>query len=481
MVSSRYRYRDIYKGATPVTSSKARSIPATVPSIPGFGGTTVGPGDPDYDAARAVWNAIHDRRPELIARCRTVADVRAAIAYARAHELRIAVRGGGHSMPGHSVCDGGIVIDLRGLNRIEVDPVARRARVGGGALLGELDRATQAHGLVVPAGVVSHTGVAGLTLGGGVGRLMRRFGLTIDSLLGAELVTAAGEVLRTSADEHPDLFWGIRGGGGNFGVVTEFEFRLHELAELLILATFHGLDGVERVLDRGRRELAAPGAPDELLWTSFVRKAPPLPWIPAELVGRPGIMSLIEWSGDLDAGRERLGALRSELQPRVASLDLVPFLEIQTLTDEIFAAGKRTYIKAGFAAELSDALIEVLRRHGATVGSDFSQIEVLALGGAIARVAPAATAFPQRGARWLINLPATWEDPADDRTEIAWVRAAYAELAPHLGEGRYVNFMGADEDEATGDAYGATIARLREVKRRYDPQNVFSLNQNIRP
>ena len=451
-----------------------------VEGIEGFEGEVVRPGDPDYDVRRAVWNAMHDRRPALVARCTSARDVMAAIAYGRRHAIPIAVRGGGHSMPGHSTCDDGIVIDLRPMNAVRVDAGARTATVQGGALLGELDRATQRHGLVVPAGVVSHTGVAGLTLGGGVGRLMRRFGLTIDSLRRAQVVTADGRTLEADDAVNPDLFWGIRGGGGNFGVVTEFEFGLHELTGLEILATFHELERAPEVLARGRAAMD-DGAPDELLWTSFLRKAPPLPWIPPALVGRAGIMSLIEWSGASEPGRTLLASLQAELAPIAGSLETVPFLQIQTLTDEIFAAGKRTYIKAGFATELTDPLIETLCRCGAEVGSEFSQIEVLALGGAIARVAPEATAFPHRHAAWLINLPATWEDAACDAEEIAWVRRSFATIEPHLTGGKYVNFMGEDEEADSGGAYGATLRRLREVKRVYDPDNVFRLNQNVAP
>jgi FAD/FMN-containing dehydrogenase len=322
--------------------------------------------------------------------------------------------------------------------------------------------------------------VAGLTLGGGVGRLMRRFGLTIDSLLRAQVVTADGRILEASDAEHPDLFWGIRGGGGNFGVVTEFEFALHELSELLILATFHPLERAPEVLARGRQAML-PGAPDGLLWTSFLRKAPPLPWIQPSLVGRLGIMSLIEWSGEMARGGALLETLHAQLAPIAGSLQTVPFLEIQTLTDEIFAAGKRTYIKAGFARELSDGLIEALCGCGAEVGSEFSQIEVLALGGAIRRVTPDATAFPHRDAAWLINLPATWEDTAADAEEIGWVRRSFAALGPHLTGGKYVNFMGEDEPADSAGAYGTTLRRLQEVKRAYDPGNVFRLNQNVRP
>jgi FAD/FMN-containing dehydrogenase len=450
-------------------------------TIPGFGGTVITPGETGYDAARSVWNAMHDRCPALIARPRSARDVVAAIAYARAQNLLVAVRAGGHSMPGHSTCDGGLVIDLSELNQVTIDPVTRRARVGGGALLGDLDRATQEHGLVVPAGVVSHTGVAGLTLGGGVGRLMRRFGLTIDSLVSAEVVTAGGEILRASADQHPDLFWALRGGGGNFGVVTEFEFALHKLSELLILATFHPLEEARKVIERGRREMADPAARDELLWTSFLRRANDVPWMRPELVGRHGIMSLVEWSGDPAEGRDALESIRDDLNPAASDLSVVPFRFMQTVTDDLFAHGLRTYIKAGFAADLPGGLVDVLLDRAALLQSPISQIELLALGGAIAAVAPDATAFPFRSARWLINIPATWRDAADDESEIAWARATYAAIRPHLSEGSYVNFMGDDEDDTAAAAYGRTIERLQRVKAVYDPGNTFRLNQNIEP
>jgi FAD/FMN-containing dehydrogenase len=450
-------------------------------TIPGFGGTLLRPHETGYDAARAVWNAMHDRRPALIARPQSPEEVAAAIAYARAEHLLLAVRAGGHSMPGHSTCDDGLVIDLRALDHVQVDPQNKRATVGGGALLGDLDRATQRHGLVVPAGVVSHTGVAGLTLGGGVGRLMRRFGLTIDSLLSAEVVTADGRILRTSPHQYPELFWALRGGGGNFGVVTEFEFALHELSELLILATFHPLADARKVIERGRQEMADPTAPSELLWTSFLRRANDVPWIPPGLTGRHGIMSLVEWSGDPEAGRARLTRIRDDLAPAASDLSVVPFLFMQTVTDDLFAHGLRTYIKAGFAHDIPDALIDVLLDRAAELKSPISQVELLALGGAIAAVPPDATAFPFRNARWLINIPATWRDPADDEREIGWARATYAAIRPHLSEGSYVNFMGDDEDDTAAAAYGRTIERLQQVKARYDPDNTFRLNQNIKP
>ena len=448
-------------------------------SIPGFTGSLISPHDLGYDAARAIWNAMHDRRPALIAQPRTAPDVAAAVRYARAEGLLVAVRGGGHSIPGHSVCDDGLVIDLRALSHVTVDPHRKRATVGGGALLGDVDRATQAHGLVLPAGVVSHTGVGGLTLGGGVGRLMRRYGLTIDSLQAAEVVTADGQILRASADEHPDLFWALRGGGGNFGIVTEFEFALHELSELTILATFHPLEQARQVIERGRREMADPAARDELLWTSFLRRAGDVPWMPPALTGQHGIMSLVEWSGAPGEGQAILEKIRDDLEPAASDLSVVPFLSMQSITDDLFAPGLRTYIKAGFADDLPGGLIDVLLEHAASIRSPITQIELLALGGAIGRVDQNATAFPFRQARWLINIPATWRDAADDEGEIAWARATYTAVQPFLTGGTYVNFMG-DDEEAAG-AYSGTIDRLQQVKAVYDPYNIFRLNQNIPP
>lgn len=455
----------------------------TTIEIPRFAGPVTRPGDPDYDAARSVWNVMHDRRPAAIARCQSAADVAAAIAYARAERLHLAVRSGGHSLPGHSTVDGGLVIDLRSLNVVEIDPVNRRARVGGGALLGDVDRAAQAHGLVVPAGVVSHTGAGGLTLGGGVGRLMRRFGLTIDSLLSAEVVLADGRTVRASETEHPDLFWGLRGGGGNFGVVTEFEFRAHELGVLPILATFHPLDRAREVLAMGERLMAAGDTPDALLWTSFLRRGPDFaPWMPPELAGTRGIMSLIEWSGEPEAGRALLGEIQRELDPPAGELTDIPYLAIQQVTDELLAPGTlRAYVKAGFAGDLNDEFIDALIDCGSRVSSPLSVIEVLSMGGAIRRVPTDATAFPHRDARWLINVPGQWSDAEDTEYEVNWVRETFATVSPFLSGGAYSNFMQDDEDNSAEVTYGETLARLAEIKSTYDPDNVFRLNQNIRP
>jgi FAD/FMN-containing dehydrogenase len=451
--------------------------------IPGFSGRVVGPEAADFDAARAVWNAMHDRRPALIARCESPEDVAAAIAHARHNGLTIAVRGGGHSLPGFSAVDQGLVIDLRPLNHVTVDPVRKRVRVGGGATLGDVDRGAQAHGLVVPAGVVSHTGVGGLTLGGGVGRLMRRFGLTIDSLIGATVVLADGRIVRASAEDNPDLFWGLRGGGGNFGVVTEFEFRAHELTVLPILAMFHPLESAPHVLHIGERTMSATGARNELLWTSFLRRGPAeAPWMTDELEGTPGVMSLIEWSGDPHEGHALLREIQREVDPPAGALATVPYLEIQSITDELLAPGTlHAYLKAGFTTELTDPMIDCLIDRGSHVGSPLSVIEVLALGGAIRDTPADASAFPHRDARWLINIAGQWRDPAATESEIAWVRGTYAMLEPHLSGGAYSNFMEDDDPDAATAAYGSTLQRLQHLKAIYDPDNVFRRNQNIEP
>jgi FAD/FMN-containing dehydrogenase len=452
-------------------------------TIPAFAGRVIRPGESDYDAARAVWNVMHDRAPALIAQCTSAADVAAAVAHARAYDLRIAVRGGGHSLPGHSTVEGGLVVDLRGLRTVDVDPDARRVRVGGGALLGDVDRHAQEHGLVVPAGVVSHTGVGGLTLGGGVGRLMRRFGLTIDALVEAEVVLADGRIVRASDEENPELFWALRGGGGNFGVLTEFVFRGHRLRVLPTLATFHPLGQARDTLRLGERWMADAATPDALLWTSFLRKGPAeAPWLPRELVGTPGIMSLVEWSGDLDSGRRLLAGIRDELRPPSWSLDDMPYLSLQTMTDDLLAPGTLfAYVKAGFAGELTEELMDVLIERGRLVGSRLSVIEVLAMGGAIRRVPDDATAFAHRDARWLINVPGQWSERAESDREVAWVRETFAALEPHLSGGAYSNFMEGDETESSGVAYGTTLARLAALKATYDPENVFRMNQNIEP
>lgn len=459
------------------------SLGQVTSQIAEFSGGVIVPGDPSYDETRRVWNGMHDGRPAVIARCRDVDDVVAAVRYGTEHGLPIAVRCGGHSMSGYSTCDDGIVIDLREMNYVEVDAAARRATVQGGALLGDVDRATQPHGLVVPAGVVSHTGAGGLILGGGIGRLMRRYGLTIDSLLSAEVVTADGRILRASATEHPDLFWGIRGGGGNFGIVTSFEFTLHEVARLAVLWTFHRAAEAPGVLAMAARAMAHSDCPDEIYWASFLRQGKEAPWVPVpqDAMNEPGLLSQIEWSGDLEEGRQVLRDIQADLAPHVSELETVEFGDIQTRLDVPFDHGTRVYLKSGFVDELTPVAIDVVCAANSRAPTTRSMIELLPLGGAVSRVASDATAFPNRDAAWLITITAVFEDGDDVQAGIDWARRAYTDLKPHLSAGRYINFMSADDSGASTDAFGDTWDRLRRVKAAYDPGNVFRRNQNIAP
>ena len=447
--------------------------------IPGFAGEIVVPGDPCYESARRIWNAMIDRRPAVIARCSSPGDVATTLRFARAAGLEIAVRGGGHSMAGYSVCDDGVVIDLSRLREIAVDADTRRVRAGGGCLLRSVDEATQRYGLVVPSGAVSHTGIGGLALGGGFGHLMRKYGLTIDSLESAEVVLADGTIVTASENEHADLFWGLRGGGGNFGVVTEFAFRLHEIEYVVVGAAFHLPDRARPALERWREQ--ALQAADELNWMCFLRKAPRLPWVAPELVDQPGLISMIEWSGDLRAGDSLLRNMLAELEPDSSTVDVVPFLVLQSMFDEVEPPGNYAYAKAGFIDELDDAALDVLLEHGARIPSWRSQLEVMPLAGAVERVAHDATAFAHRAARWVFDVVSVWDDPIESEVNVRWAREAYDALAPFATGGAFVNYMGGEEPGGSTAAYGTTLSKLRSLKRVYDPDNVFRRNQNIEP
>lgn len=449
-------------------------------AIAGFRGTVTVPEDAAYDAERRVWNGMHDRHPAIIARPLDAEDVAVLVRYARERGLDIAIRGGGHSIPGFGVVDNGLVIDLSAISEVEVDPEKRTATVGGGALLGDVDRATQPHGLVVPAGVVSHTGAGGLTLGGGIGRLMRRFGLTIDSLLSAVVVLADGTIVRASDEENPELFWALRGGGGNFGVVTEFTYRLHELSEVLVLSTFHTMDQARRMLEVAQ-ETMTDETTSELHWTCFVRRGRAEEWLLSDYEGVPGIATLIEWSGPVDEGRAVLTAIKERIDPAGWELKIHPFTEIQSSEDELLHHGVHAYSKAAFARELSDELVDLVLQTAEGLGSSLSQFELLSAGGAIADVAAGDSAISWRDARWVMNALAIWEDPEVSDAEIAWARESYALVVPHAMGGGYVNFADADEEGAEWVAEGENLERLRRIKAVYDPENVFHVNQNIVP
>jgi FAD/FMN-containing dehydrogenase len=448
----------------------------------GFAGEVVRPGDPEYDAARRVWNGMIDRRPALIVRPTSTDDVAAAVSFARERELVVAVRGGGHSIPGLSTCDDGIVIDLARMRGALVDPEARTARVGGGALLGELDEAAQQHGLVCPVGVVSHTGVGGLTLGGGMGRLQRRFGLTIDNLLAVELVTADGRLVRASEDEQPELFWGVRGAGPNFGIVTAFEFRLHPFDGTVTHGVvIHPVERAEALAER-YRELVETG-PDAA-WASFgVALALPADDYPPEVAGGPIAYVGVLHSGPAADAERDLAALRAVGGAAVESIEAKPYLTTQRLSDEASAWGHRFSMRSAFLRSLPDGLVGawVERVDGVPDGAD-GGYSVWSCGGAIAAVRDEDTAFTGREGLYWASAEIQWDEPELDETCRAWGRAALAEAKPYESAGRYVNDVAEVQDGLARSIYGdAKYERLVALKREWDPDNVFRLNQNIRP
>lgn len=446
--------------------------------IQGFAGQLITPRDTEYDEARALWNGAIDRRPAAITRCGTAADVQAVVRYARERGLPLSARGGGHGVGGTAVCDGGLVADLSRMRTVRVDPHTRTATAAGGVLWGELDQATHRFGLATTGGIVTHTGIAGLTLGGGLGWLMRAHGLTVDNLLHAELVTADGE--RITTDDHPRLLWALRGGGGNFGVVTSFRYRLHPVTEVLGGPVLWPLEDAPGLLRHYRDWIAA--APDELTTIVALRKAPPLPALPEALHGRLVCAINSCWCGPPEAGTAVLAPLRSYGHPVADLTGLRPYPEHQALLDPTVPHGWHYYWKSSEVAALDDDLIDLLVEHTARVASPRSYTLVFQLGGAIARVPEDGTAYPHRGAGHAINIDAAWlpEEPVADR-ETAWVRDFFHAVAPHQ-VGVYVNFLGNEGQERVLAAYGeATYRELVRVKRIYDPENVFRHNQNIDP
>ncbi len=445
-----------------------------------FGGDLVHSGDPGYDEHRRVWNGSIDRRPALIARCAGVPDVVAAIGFGRDAGLPVAVRGGGHSFPGHSVCDAGIVIDLRPMSEVRVDPDRRTVTAQAGVLLGELDAATQRHGLAVPAGIVTHTGLAGLTLGGGIGWLMRKHGLTIDQLLSVTLVTAAGEVVKASEDENPDLFWGLRGGGGNFGVVTEFEFRLNPLGPTVLAGPIYWAMKESPRLLRFYRDWIAE-APDELMTIVIHRKAPAVSFIPTEMHGEPVVSVVSCWCGELEEGERVIAPLRRFGSPRLDLCQPKPYLELQAMFDPSFPHGWWYYMRACDVDELSDDVIEIVADHSNRISSPLTAFPIWQMGGAVARVADDETAFGGRGAGHTFNITSMTEGQDGFEEERQWARDFWTALAPHH-QGVYVNFLMEEGEERVRQAYGAErYDRLKALKRTWDPDNLFRLNQNVPP
>jgi FAD/FMN-containing dehydrogenase len=445
-----------------------------------FRGALLPPGEEGYEEARRVWNGAIDRHPALIARCAGADDVVEAMRFARERELPVTVRGGGHAVAGHAVCDGGLMIDLSLMKAVEVDPEARTARAAGGLLWRELDAATQQHGLATTGGIISHTGIGGLTLGGGFGHLMRRHGLTVDNLLAVELVTADGERLRVDAASEPELFWGLRGGGGNFGVATAFEYRLHPVGPLVLGGPmFWGLDDAPAVL-RVLRELA-PAAPDELGISISIMPAPPMPFLAPEQFGKPVIGLVLAWMGDFAAGERAIAPLREVGRPLADVVRPVPYLALQSMLDGGAPHGRHYYWKAHRLPALSDATIDVFCERASAFTSPFAQINGWAVGGAVSRVDPDATAVGERETGFELSFAVGWppSDPDGERHR-AWSRAG-SEALRGESAGIYANFISDEGSAGVEAAYGARLARLTAVKDRYDPDNVFRHNANIPP
>lgn len=443
-------------------------------------GPLLAPDDRGYDDTRRPWNGIFDRHPGAIARCTGVADVMAAVDFARDNELLLAVRGTGHSYAGHSTCEGGILLDLSGMDSVRVDPRARRARVGPGATWGGIDHETQALCLATTGATVSTVGVAGYTLGGGTGHLARKYGLSLDNLLSADVVTADGRMVHASEEHEPDLFWGLRGGGGNLGVVTSFEFTLHDVGpEILAGQVIHRFEDAGDVLRFYRSFMAE--APDELQCYAFLLGIPPIPAFPEELHGKTALSLVVAYAGEVADGQSALEPLRNFGSPVVDGVQPQPYTTLQTAFDQGMPKGHRWYSRARYLDALPDAAIDTLLDGVDPLPGPFSMVYLEPLGGAIARIPSTATAFPHRSASYSLHIFPGWNDPADDDRMKTWARELHEAMAPHSIGGVYVNLLGSDEGERVRAAYGENYQRLAQLKNTYDPRNLFNMNWNVEP
>jgi hypothetical protein len=444
-----------------------------------FKGNLLRATDDGYEDARTIWNGMFARQPGLIARCTDASDIQAAVRAAAETGILTAVRCGGHSLAGFSTCDGGLVIDLTRMRDVNVDPDARRARVAGGCLLGSIDTATQKAGLVFPSGVVSHTGASGLILGGGTGWLTRRFGLSCDNVEALTLVTADGSTVRADAKENRDLFWALRGGGGNFGVVTEFELRLHPLKSVVLAEGLTPEANIRQLMEFWRDFM--PDAPCDLKWNLDLRLAPHKPDVPEQLRGRPVAGSSLVWTGTAEAAEPYLQRVFSLCHPDSVRSRRVSFLELQTMADSDFPHGRRYYTKSGYFKDFGDGTIDNLLAALTTLPSRETQVELTYLGGTAAQIAADETAFGDRSAPFITNLLANWQDASLDALHISWIRSLFQKLRPAMTPGVYVNFMSGDEQDRVQEAYRQRWERMVAVKTHYDPHNFFCLNQNVRP
>jgi len=443
-------------------------------------GTVVLPSDPAYEEVRKIWNAMIDRRPAVIVQCAEAGDVPVAMAFARENGLELSIRGAGHNIAGNAICDGGLMIDFSAMQKVRVDAAKRRAYVEPGATLAIFDAAAQAHGLATPVGINSTTGIAGLTLGGGFGWLTRQYGLTIDNLVSADLVLANGTKMRASATENADLFWAIRGGGGNFGVVTQFEFALHPVGpDVLAGLMVFPFNQAKQVLVRYRDFVES--IPAELNVWVVLRQAPPLPFLPVAVHGKEVVVVPIFYTGATEQGLKLIDPLRKFGSALGEHLGVQPYVQWQQAFDPLLTAGARNYWKSHNFTELSDGMLDITIEFAGKLPTPQCEIFLGLLGGASSRLPSDATAYGPRDAKFVVNVHGRWDETAQDEAGIAWSRAFFHAAAPYASGGAYVNFMTAEEDDRVAAAYGSNYERLVKIKRQYDPENIFHLNQNIKP
>jgi FAD/FMN-containing dehydrogenase len=445
-----------------------------------FRGEVVLPDDADFNEVRQIWNAMIDRKPSLIARCSSPEDIVEAVTFARVHDQLISIRGGGHNIAGNAVCDGGVMIDLSLMKRVQIDPKARRATVQPGCTLADFDAAAQADGLATPLGINSTTGVAGLTLGGGFGWLSRKYGMTIDNLISADVVLADGRKVRASETENADLFWGLRGGGGNFGIVISFEFDLHAVGpDVLCGLIVFPFEQAKSVITKFARFTET--MPDDLSVWMVTRKAPPLPFLPEAVHGKEVVVLPLCYAGDPAAGEKLIAPLRKFGTAHGEHIGVQPFTAWQQAFDPLLTPGARNYWKSHNFSRLSEGAIDAIIEYAGKLPSPHCEIFIGTIGGQTARVAPEAMAYSSRDANYVLNVHGRWESADDDQRCIAWAREFFAKSQPFASSGAYINFLTQDETDRIESAYGATYSRLREIKKKYDPANLFRMNQNIKP